>query len=65
MAQQMELKSVQVSTYWNWGDVHAADKYLEELERLRDSTRLATSVYSVGSRILICNDLMTTGGHIS
>jgi len=33
----MILKHVQVSTYWNWGDVHAADKYLEDLERLRDS----------------------------
>ncbi|KAF5357896.1 hypothetical protein D9756_001418 [Leucocoprinus leucothites] len=31
------LQPGQVSTYWNWGDVHAADKYLEQLEYLRDS----------------------------
>ena len=27
----------QVQTYWNWGDVHRADSYLRELERLRDA----------------------------
>jgi len=26
----------QVNTYWNWGDVHRADTYLGELEKLRD-----------------------------
>ncbi|KAJ2933795.1 hypothetical protein H1R20_g3313, partial [Candolleomyces eurysporus] len=35
------LQPAQVSTYWNWGDVHTADRYLEELEKLRD--RNATS----------------------
>ncbi|KAJ7940430.1 Gaa1-like protein [Mycena leptocephala] len=27
----------QVNTYWNWGDVSNADRYLEQLEVLRDS----------------------------
>ncbi|KAJ7172278.1 Gaa1-like protein [Mycena filopes] len=27
----------QVNTYWNWGDVANADRYLEQLEGLRDS----------------------------
>lgn len=27
----------QVNTYWNWGDVHRADTYLSELEKLRDT----------------------------
>ena len=27
----------QVHTNWNWGDVHRADLYLAELERLRDN----------------------------
>ncbi|KAF8212021.1 Gaa1-domain-containing protein [Mycena galopus ATCC 62051] len=27
----------QVNTYWNWGDVANADRYLEQLEVLRDS----------------------------
>ncbi|KAF9647556.1 Gaa1-domain-containing protein [Thelephora ganbajun] len=31
-----------VNTNWNWGDVHRADSYLSELERLRDSN--ATSI---------------------
>ncbi|KAF9454645.1 Gaa1-domain-containing protein [Macrolepiota fuliginosa MF-IS2] len=31
------LQPGQVNTYWNWGDVHAADVYLEQLELLRDS----------------------------
>lgn len=26
-----------VNTYWNWGDVHRADTYLSDLERLRDA----------------------------
>ncbi|KIP12246.1 hypothetical protein PHLGIDRAFT_21074 [Phlebiopsis gigantea 11061_1 CR5-6] len=30
------LQPAQVNTYWNWGDVHRADLYLEELEALRD-----------------------------
>ncbi|TFK42427.1 Gaa1-like protein [Crucibulum laeve] len=30
------LQPSQVNTYWNWGDVHAADRYLEQLEALRD-----------------------------
>ncbi|KAF9013977.1 Gaa1-like protein [Cyathus striatus] len=30
------LQPSQVNTYWNWGDVHTADRYLEHLERLRD-----------------------------
>ncbi|ESK94596.1 gpi-anchor transamidase [Moniliophthora roreri MCA 2997] len=31
------LQPGQVNTYWNWDDVHNADRYLETLERLRDS----------------------------
>lgn len=31
------LQPAQVATYWGWGDVHNADRYLEELEKLRDS----------------------------
>ncbi|KAF8077824.1 Gaa1-like protein [Lyophyllum atratum] len=31
------LQPGQVNTYWNWGDVHAADRYLEKLEMLRDT----------------------------
>ncbi|THH17535.1 hypothetical protein EW146_g3293 [Bondarzewia mesenterica] len=30
------LQPAQVATYWNWGDVHRADRYLAELEALRD-----------------------------
>ncbi|KXN92216.1 Glycosylphosphatidylinositol anchor attachment 1 protein [Leucoagaricus sp. SymC.cos] len=30
------LQPGQVTTYWNWADVHAADTYLEHLESLRD-----------------------------
>lgn len=26
----------QVNTYWDWSDVHRADRYLEALEQLRD-----------------------------
>lgn len=38
---------LQVNTYWNWGDVNAADRYLEQLESLRDSN--ATSDQCVPS----------------
>ncbi|KAJ6623502.1 Gaa1-like protein [Mycena sp. CBHHK59/15] len=31
------LQPGQVNTYWNWGDVANADRYLEQLEVLRDS----------------------------
>ncbi|KAF5380995.1 hypothetical protein D9615_004070 [Tricholomella constricta] len=31
------LQPGQVNTYWNWGDVHVADRYLEKLELLRDT----------------------------
>ncbi|GLB34825.1 putative gpi-anchor transamidase [Lyophyllum shimeji] len=31
------LQPGQVNTYWNWGEVHAADQYLEKLEALRDA----------------------------
>ncbi|KAG8709985.1 Glycosyl phosphatidyl inositol protein transamidase complex subunit [Ceratobasidium sp. 394] len=31
------LQPGQVNTYWSWREVHAADRYLEDLERLRDS----------------------------
>ncbi|EIM89833.1 Gaa1-domain-containing protein [Stereum hirsutum FP-91666 SS1] len=30
------LQPAQVSTYWNWNDVHRADRYLDELELMRD-----------------------------
>ncbi|EIW65967.1 hypothetical protein TREMEDRAFT_70378 [Tremella mesenterica DSM 1558] len=30
------LQPGQVNTYWDWGDVHRADIYLGELEKLRD-----------------------------
>ncbi|KAF8609985.1 Gaa1-domain-containing protein [Ceratobasidium sp. AG-I] len=36
------LQPGQVNTYWNWREVHAADRYLEDLERLRDTN--ATSL---------------------
>lgn len=36
------LQPGQVNTYWGWREVHAADKYLEDLERLRDTN--ATSL---------------------
>ena len=29
-------ETLQVNTYWNWADVHRADRYLEQLEALRD-----------------------------
>ncbi|KAG9126667.1 Glycosyl phosphatidyl inositol protein transamidase complex subunit [Ceratobasidium sp. 392] len=31
------LQPGQVNTYWTWREVHAADRYLEDLERLRDT----------------------------
>ncbi|CAE6449086.1 unnamed protein product [Rhizoctonia solani] len=31
------LQPGQVNTYWSWREVHAADKYLEDLEKLRDT----------------------------
>ncbi|KAK2466794.1 hypothetical protein APHAL10511_001052 [Amanita phalloides] len=31
------LQPAQVNTYWNWEDVHNADRYLEQVERLRDN----------------------------
>ncbi|KAJ7063467.1 Gaa1-like protein [Mycena amicta] len=31
------LQPGQVNTYWNWGDVANADRYLQQLERLRDA----------------------------
>lgn len=31
------LQPAQVNTYWNWGEVHQADRYLEQLELLRDN----------------------------
>ncbi|KII88370.1 hypothetical protein PLICRDRAFT_161388 [Plicaturopsis crispa FD-325 SS-3] len=31
------LQPGQVNTYWNWGDVHRADTYLQTLESLRDT----------------------------
>lgn len=27
----------QVNTHWNWAEVHSADRYLEQLEDLRDA----------------------------
>lgn len=30
------LQAGQVTTHWNWEDVHIADLYLEQLEKLRD-----------------------------
>ncbi|GJE90712.1 Gaa1-domain-containing protein [Phanerochaete sordida] len=30
------LQPGQVNTYWNWADVHRADRYLEQLESMRD-----------------------------
>ncbi|KAJ7087836.1 Gaa1-like protein [Mycena epipterygia] len=32
------LQPGQVNTYWNWGDVVNADRYLEQLEALRDTS---------------------------
>ncbi|KAL0577944.1 Glycosyl phosphatidyl inositol protein transamidase complex subunit [Marasmius crinis-equi] len=31
------LQPGQVNTYWNWDDVHNADRYLERMEQMRDS----------------------------
>ncbi|CAE6439264.1 unnamed protein product [Rhizoctonia solani] len=31
------LQPGQVNTYWSWREVHAADRYLEDLEKLRDA----------------------------
>ncbi|CAE7168512.1 unnamed protein product [Rhizoctonia solani] len=31
------LQPGQVNTYWSWREVHAADRYLEDLEKLRDT----------------------------
>ncbi|KAH9483699.1 Glycosylphosphatidylinositol anchor attachment 1 protein [Psilocybe cubensis] len=31
------LQPGQVNTQWNWGDVHVADRYLEQLEHIRDA----------------------------
>ncbi|KAJ8078974.1 Glycosyl phosphatidyl inositol protein transamidase complex subunit [Marasmius tenuissimus] len=31
------LQPGQVNTYWNWDDVHNADRYLEKMEQMRDS----------------------------
>lgn len=28
---------LQVHTHWNWAEVHIADRYLEQLEALRDN----------------------------
>ena len=33
----MLIVAQQVNTYWNWADVHSADRYLEQLYQLRDS----------------------------
>ena len=27
----------QVNTHWNWAEVHTADRYLDQLENLRDN----------------------------
>lgn len=32
-----DVDDSQVNTYWNWGDVANADRYLEQLEGLRDT----------------------------
>jgi len=40
------LQPGQVNTYWNWGDVHRADQYLAELERLRDRNATSDEVAS-------------------
>uniref|UniRef100_D8PVN0 Gaa1-domain-containing protein n=1 Tax=Schizophyllum commune (strain H4-8 / FGSC 9210) TaxID=578458 RepID=D8PVN0_SCHCM len=37
------LQPGQVNTQWNWGDVHAADNYLEQLEELRDQNATSES----------------------
>ncbi|TBU35999.1 Gaa1-domain-containing protein [Dichomitus squalens] len=44
------LQPAQVHTYWNWNDVHRADRILEDLEQLRDrnATNDEIARYSVG-----------------
>lgn len=32
-----QINTLQVNTYWNWKEVHNADRYLDQLERLRDA----------------------------
>lgn len=32
----LKIHGIQVNTYWSWREVHAADRHLEDLERLRD-----------------------------
>ncbi|KZT68147.1 Gaa1-like protein [Daedalea quercina L-15889] len=38
------LQPGQVNTYWHWGDVHRADRYLEALEALRDRNASSTEI---------------------
>ncbi|KAM5535178.1 hypothetical protein V8D89_011114 [Ganoderma adspersum] len=44
------LQPAQVHTYWNWNDVHRADRILEDLERLRDQNATGNEIasYAVG-----------------
>jgi glycosylphosphatidylinositol transamidase len=36
-----------VSTYWDWADVHNADRYLDDLERLGDRNASSAECVSV------------------
>ncbi|KAH9952052.1 Gaa1-domain-containing protein [Amylocystis lapponica] len=38
------LQPGQVHTYWNWDDVHRADNYLAQLERLRDDNSTSEEI---------------------
>ncbi|PCH38174.1 Gaa1-domain-containing protein [Wolfiporia cocos MD-104 SS10] len=38
------LQPGQVSTYWNWDEVHRADQYLTALEQLRDQNATSTAI---------------------
>ncbi|KAI0807330.1 Gaa1-domain-containing protein [Fomes fomentarius] len=44
------LQPGQVHTYWNWNDVHLADRILEDLEQLRDRNATSDEIarYAVG-----------------
>ncbi|KAI0748103.1 Gaa1-domain-containing protein [Daedaleopsis nitida] len=44
------LQPAQVNTYWNWNEVHHADRILEDLEQLRDRNASSDEIaaYAVG-----------------
>ncbi|KAL1744567.1 Gaa1-like protein [Schizophyllum fasciatum] len=39
------LQPGQVTTHWDWGDVHAADNYLEQIEQIQNATSKRRAQY--------------------